>query len=140
MILTCKLHSHDPKQRISLTEIFLSMTHNQQSYNMIKWNAPEPDHSPTDMLSKHQISSILLALALVGSCMAYSGHVFSHATTDPGLCALCIHPGKPDTAINPELTVLFVVPINFALIRIRTTPLFLPVILHNHQSRAPPIS
>jgi len=101
-------------------------------------NAPGPTCSFANMLSKRQILSILLALTLVGSCMAFSGHISSHVTTDPGLCTLCIHPGKPDTAINPELTALLVIPASFTLAQTHTSRPFLPVILHDQQSRAPP--
>ncbi|MFC1777263.1 hypothetical protein ACFL3I_07970 [Pseudomonadota bacterium] len=90
------------------------------------------------MLNNHQILSILLALTLVASCMVFSGHNSSHATTDPGLCVLCIHPGKPNTAINPEATALLVVPAGFTLTRVPQSPLFVPVILREYQSRAPP--
>jgi hypothetical protein len=116
----------------------MSMTHKQQSYNMNRLDLLGSNSAFANMLSKHQILSILLALTLLGSYMAFSGHISSHTTTDPGLCALCLHPGKPDTAINPELTVFTVVPASFTLMQIRTSSLLLPVILHDHQSRAPP--
>jgi hypothetical protein len=125
-------------QSVKIKACSISMTHKQQSYNMSRLNVPGSEHSSANMLSKHQILSLLLALTLLGSYMAFSGHISSHTTTDPGLCALCLHPGKPDTAINPELTVFTVVPASFTLTQIRTSSLLLPVILHDHQSRAPP--
>jgi hypothetical protein len=116
----------------------MSVTHKQQSYNINTLDIPGSNPAFANMLSKHQILSLLLALTLLGSYMAFSGHISSHTTTDPGLCALCLHPGKPDTAINPELTVFTVVPASFTLTQKDISPLFLPVILHDHQSRAPP--
>jgi hypothetical protein len=91
------------------------------------------------MRKKYQILSLLLALMLVGSNMAFSSHISSHALTDPGFCSLCIHPGKPDHAIKPELSPVFVVPTTFAVIQVRKAPRYLPAALLGRQSRAPPI-
>ena len=62
------------------------------------------------MRKKYQILSLLLALLLIGSNIAFSGHNSSHAVTDPGFCSLCIHPGKPNHAIKPVFPPVFVVP------------------------------
>jgi len=85
-----------------------------------------------------RILSVLLALMLVGSNMAFSSHVSSHATTDSGLCSLCIHPGGTDTAIVPEPVLFFVMLSTPTLKQGHTPAPFLPLILHDHQSRAPP--
>ena len=86
----------------------------------------------------HRILSVLLALMLIGSNMAFSGHISSHTTTDSGLCSLCIHPGGTDSAIVPEPTVFFVMLSARTSNQGHTPAPLLPVILHDHQSRAPP--
>jgi hypothetical protein len=86
----------------------------------------------------HRILSVLLALMLVGSNMAFSSHVSSHIATDSSLCSLCIHPGGTDTAIVPEAVLFFVILSASTLKQGHALAPFLPLILHDHQSRAPP--
>ena len=90
------------------------------------------------MRSTHKILSLLLALLLTLSNMAFSTHVSSHSATESGLCSLCVHPGGPDTAITHEPGKFFVTSIEFNLTLCHTPTHVLPVILHVHQSRAPP--
>ena len=86
----------------------------------------------------HRILSVLLALMLVGSNMAFSSHVSSHAASDSGLCSICIHPGGTDSAIVPEPVLFFVILSAPTLKQGRAPAPFLLAILHDHQSRAPP--
>ena len=86
----------------------------------------------------HKILSVLLALMLVGSNMAFSGHVSIHTTSDSSLCSLCIHAGGTDSAILPEPALFFTILSANTLNQGQTPAPFLPVNLHDHQSRAPP--
>ena len=90
------------------------------------------------MQNTHRILSVLLALLLVGSHMALSGHVSSHTTTDSGLCSLCVHPSGADHAIAHETTALFVSQPTPALNQRDFPACFEAVSFHDHQSRAPP--
>ena len=90
------------------------------------------------MRSTHKLLSLLLALLLALSNMAFSAHVSSHSATDSGLCSLCVHPGGPDTAITHESGTFFVTSTAFSLAPDHVPTPALPVILHVHQSRAPP--
>ena len=90
------------------------------------------------MRSTHGIVSILLALILAGSNMVFSGHVSSHAPTDSGLCSQCIHPGGSGSAIAPEPKTIYFIPVANSLSQVHAITPILPVILHDHQSRAPP--
>ena len=91
------------------------------------------------MHNTHKILIVLLALMLVGSNMAYSGHVSRHALTDFSLCSLCIHPGGSDHSIVPEPAVHGVIPAINTLTQNCVTRSILPLISHDHQSRAPPL-
>ena len=86
----------------------------------------------------HRILSVLLALLLVSGNMAFSGHVSSHTAADSGMCSLCIHHGGSDSAIAPEPIVLIVELSAHTLNQGLVPDPLLPVIFHNHQSRAPP--
>ena len=90
------------------------------------------------MRNIHGILSILLALMLASSNVAFAGHVSSHAPTDAGLCSLCIHAGGADSVVAPDSGALFAIPAALNLKPGRAPALFLPVILHDQQSRAPP--
>ena len=90
------------------------------------------------MLDKHGILSLLLAILLIGSNMAYSGHISAHNTADPGLCSLCIHPGGTDSAIVAEAGGIFPAPRSFTPKQGSIVAHLLTVIPHDHQSRAPP--
>jgi hypothetical protein len=90
------------------------------------------------MRSTHKVLSLLLALLLALSNMAFSAHVSSHSATESGLCSLCVHPGGPDTAITHEPGAFFVTSTAFSLTSDHVPTPVLPVILHVHQSRAPP--
>ena len=90
------------------------------------------------MRNTHKILSVFLALMLAGSNMAFSSHVSSHAPTDSGLCSLCIHPGGSESAIVHESSVLFVILVADSLSPNYSSTPILPVVLHDHQSRAPP--
>ena len=91
------------------------------------------------MRNTDKILSVLLVLMLVGSNVAFSGHVSNHAATDFGTCSFCFHHGGTDTAIAPQVRTLFVQPAAFQFkTNFGPTP-FLQVISHDHLSRAPPI-
>jgi len=90
------------------------------------------------MSNTNKILSLLLALILIGSNLAFSGHISSHTTTDTSSCYLCIHPGGSDSAIAIETDLLIVIPVAVNLIQSDSSSPFLPVFLHDHQSRAPP--
>jgi len=86
----------------------------------------------------YKILSVLLALMLVGSNMAYSGHVSSHTDAGSGSCFLCIHPGGSDSAIVPEPIVFIIELSEYTLSQGLAPEPFLSIISHDHQSRAPP--
>jgi hypothetical protein len=91
------------------------------------------------MRNTHKILSVLLALMLVASNIAYSDHVSSHASTDFGSCSFCFHHGGTDTAIAPQACTLFVQTAGFKYEQNFDTFPFLQVISHDHMSRAPPV-
>jgi hypothetical protein len=90
------------------------------------------------MSTSHKILSVLLVLMLTGSNLVLSGHVSSHAPTDSGLCSLCVHAGGLESADVAKSDPVIVVLAKFTFGREYTSSLFQPVILHDHQSRAPP--
>jgi hypothetical protein len=90
------------------------------------------------MGNKFKILSILLALTLVGSNVALSGHISSHTVKDSGFCSICVHPGSPDSAITAETGLFFTVPLTFTHNRDHTPARYLTATLYDHQSRAPP--
>jgi hypothetical protein len=86
----------------------------------------------------NRILSIVLILMLAGSNMLFSSHVSSHFANDSDFCSLCVHPGSTGTAITPEAATFFVLPDPLNLAQCYSQIHYLPVILHDHQSRAPP--
>lgn len=86
-----------------------------------------------------KILSILLALLLFGSNIAFSGHVSSHAPTGSGVCSICIHPGGGDGAIIPDVGTIELTQFRQRFRQSFTAPVFYRVSSHNHQSRAPPV-
>ena len=88
--------------------------------------------------TKHQLLFLLLALMLAASNVAFSAHVSSHSASDSGLCSLCVHPGSPDKVIAHEPGTVFVGSIEMFLSGDVTTTNVPVIILHTHQSRAPP--
>jgi len=89
-------------------------------------------------ITSKKLHCILLAILLTASSSAFSAHVSSHTPSDSLLCALCIHPGGPDTAIAQEPKPLFArqEPLIFIL---EPSPAdVFSVRFHVHQSRAPP--
>ena len=91
------------------------------------------------MHNTHIILSILLTLMLAGGNIALSGHVSSHAASDFGSCSFCIHLSGSDDAITPQVSTPFVVPVTFKLKPNSGPPPSLQIILHDNQSRAPPV-
>lgn len=91
------------------------------------------------MRSAPGILSILLALALVISNVALSGHLSSHNTTGSELCSLCVHAAGNDNALVNEFTTFPVTPSmdrpNLAYV----SPCVRPIALHDKSSRAPPL-
>jgi hypothetical protein len=85
-----------------------------------------------------RLLSLVLALLLAGSNMAFSAHVSSHSPIDSGLCSLCVHPGGPDTAISHKTGVYIFTLTVLTKATAHTPARFLPVISHVRQSRAPP--
>ena len=92
------------------------------------------------MRNKYHLLSILLALMLVGNNVAFSGHVSSHAMKDSGLCSLCVNPGGSDNAITAEPATFFVLPTARVFNQGDILGRLFSLILHAHQSRAPPAS
>lgn len=81
-----------------------------------------------------------MALLLVISNLAYVGHATSHVTADPGLCKLCVHPGKTDSMVGPAPFVTHVMPEPFHHTRFNVHPPYHNVIFYDYLSRAPPLS
>ena len=90
--------------------------------------------------STRKLLSLLLALLLAGSNVAFSAHFSNHSATDSGLCSLCVQSGGADTAITHEPGVCLVTSTALTLKPAYAPAHILPVILHVHQSRAPPSS
>lgn len=91
------------------------------------------------MSNKNKLLCLLMSLLLAFANVVFSAHVSSHTASDSGLCSLCIHPGGPDTAIAHEPGALFVRLEAFTFTWDHTPNHFRPVVLHAHQSRAPPL-
>ena len=90
------------------------------------------------MRKTHNILSALLVLMLMGSNMAFSSHVSTHLTFDSGTCVLCTAPGGSGCAITPDYLGIPAAPPELTFNDRYLTTYVLPVILHDHQSRAPP--
>jgi len=86
----------------------------------------------------NKVMILLLALLLAVSNMAFSAHISSHTSTDQGLCSLCFHAGGTNTALTNEPGIIFFTSTALTLAPAYTPACVLPVILHVHQSRAPP--
>lgn len=82
--------------------------------------------------------SLLLALALVVSNVALSGHLSSHMQSGPQSCLLCIHATSTGDAIVAAADALPVVHLAHEARPRYTTPSVPTTILHDHPSRAPP--
>ena len=93
-----------------------------------------------NMRNARKFLSLLLALLLAGSNVAFSAHFPNHSVTDSGLCSLCVQSGGADTAITHGPGVCFVTSTALTLEPAYAPAHILPVILHVHQSRAPPSS
>ena len=96
--------------------------------------------SLANIRSTHRVMILLLALLLTGSNVAFSAHFSNHSVTDSGLCSLCVQSGGADTAITHEPGVCFVTSTALTLEPTYAPAHIIPVILHVHQSRAPPSS
>lgn len=94
----------------------------------------------TDMCNTKRLLSLLLALLLGSSNVAFSAHFPSHSATDSGFCSLCFQSGGTDTAISNENGACFVTPTPLTLKPAYTPSHCLPLILHVQKSRAPPSS
>ncbi len=84
------------------------------------------------------ILSLLLALTLVVSNVALSGHLSSHKATGSELCSLCMHAAGTDNAMVTDSALLQVISLVDCPDRPYASPYVLPITLYAHPSRAPP--